>query len=1061
MDSTLLTGPKHADLEQGAFEKAENIAGDSLGSILYITRNDARRSEVKDNWADSHKPLCLRAETIDAVVREWYETLYPPVQPLPGQLNRRLTEYALDHTTANTTGALAGEPASATLADAFSSRFSLFGDAGVDTADALQSEFAASALDDRIATATVETYRNYWECHTDCVEEWVCTRRELFEAVTEAEKSIDEIAPEIDVVILSGYHEFRPIERRLLEKIVDSKPTIALLPLHQDGHSGVDRVATDALAVYESLNFDTQTIEPTTCRSNFPAITNALYRPDPDPVSVPDTLQWRELPTPEREIRYVARDLKTELANGRDPTDLAVVIPGTEAYSEYVEDTFETFESPFVTTAGTKLNRTYAGSVIHDLLNLAEPDPRAEDCTSLLANPFVDLVDSTTADAITANARRQHTGSLATLLADIDTDSGEAIESLLTELKALRTASVNEATSTIRGLLEDQFGIEEAIEDYASNNEQAVETRAYELIDEVLTSFEAVESLDTDLSPLALFTRAFDGIPIRLPEQSAGGHIEVMGLLDARMRSYEKVYLVGLTNEHFPVTPERPAFFEEMTEAHPRFDTADERLRGRYLFASLLTNVDELTITTPETADTDSAIIRSPVLDELQRVTGIEPTTGVDERIGSREDLQRHIAKTTNKRAAVSHAGECGDLSPGQTKRADRGLQCATNRATAALTEHDAVLDPETVAEVYPAVEREPYSPSRIERYVQCGFKFFAENILNIEEPDDIEVVPTPLETGSYVHAVLEEFYTTLQSDSTDGVDLDDYDRDTLQSHLREIAIEKLEATDFAYEGLFYEQWKAKLFAGLGDGDTLPYDPGVKPHDAPEQGLFASFLSNELTRYHTETPQHFETPFGAGLPDSNGGPFEVTRPDGSTVSIRGYIDRIDVGHTDDQPSLQLYDYKTGSAPYMTTTTGGTTFQLPIYLLAARHVLDADLYEDASLAATYYQVKPPNNLKVPRGIESKFDSQAELRHFLTEIVPERLGQIDDAITNGRFHTTLLDPREAKCHYCEYERACDVRHHRKRQFVEEVQTDPTSYVPLRVRDDADFEAVMSDD
>ena len=48
MDSTLLTGPKHADLERKAFEKAANIADDSLGSVLYIARNDARRSEVKD-----------------------------------------------------------------------------------------------------------------------------------------------------------------------------------------------------------------------------------------------------------------------------------------------------------------------------------------------------------------------------------------------------------------------------------------------------------------------------------------------------------------------------------------------------------------------------------------------------------------------------------------------------------------------------------------------------------------------------------------------------------------------------------------------------------------------------------------------------------------------------------------------------------------------------------------------------------------------------------------------------------------------------------------------------
>jgi len=130
MNNTLLTGSQHSRLEQAAFERADQVADDLLGSILYITRNDARRSMVEDSWAASHDPLRLRAETLDAVVREWYEHLHGPVQPLSGQLNRRLAEYALDRTTAETDGALAGEPASAALADSFSSRFSLFDDAG-------------------------------------------------------------------------------------------------------------------------------------------------------------------------------------------------------------------------------------------------------------------------------------------------------------------------------------------------------------------------------------------------------------------------------------------------------------------------------------------------------------------------------------------------------------------------------------------------------------------------------------------------------------------------------------------------------------------------------------------------------------------------------------------------------------------------------------------------------------------------------------------------------------------------------------------------------------------
>jgi len=1038
------------------------MADDLLGSVLYITRNDARRGTVEDRWAASHDPLRLRAETLDAVVREWYEDLQGPVQPLSGQLNRRLAEYALDRTTAESEGALAGEPASAALADSFSSRFSLFDDAGVGTAAALAAEFEGSALDDRIATATVDAYRHYRDLHGDYVDEWVCTRGEMFDAVATTEKSLSALSPELDVVVLSGYHEFRPVERRLIERLVDELPVIALLPLHQNGRSGVDTVAEDALEVYEALDFDSVDIEPVNQSGRaFGTITESLYRPDPDTVPVPDGLRWRELPTPEREIRFVARELRTELANGRDPDDLAVVVPGTEAYSGYVEDTFDTFDIPHVTTAASQLNQTFTGSVVHDLLNLAEPDPRAEDLTSLLANPLVDVVDTDQANAVTAAARRRDTVSVSPLLDDVNDEVASLVEELLATLETLRTGDVEDATETLRRLMDDRFDLEAATEDYASGTEQAVEQRAYDIVDEVLSSFESMAAVNSDLSPLALFTRAFDGVPIRVPQRAAGGHVEVMGLLDARMRSFEKVFLVGLTSEHFPVTPERPAFFEEMTDAHPRFDTGDERLRGRYLFATLLANVDELTITTPETGDDESAVVRSPVLDELQRVTGIDPEDGVDDRVGSREDLQRRIAATDDRRGAVSRAGDRGDLSPEQTKRTDRGLHCADNRGTAGLSEHDGVLEPETVDEVYPPSEREPYSASRIERYVECGFKFYADKVLGIEDPDDVEVVPTPLETGSYVHDVLERFFADLQDETEDGVNLAAFDRDDLATHLREIAVEELRGADFEYDGLFYERWKAELFAGLTDDETAPYQVGSKPHNAPERGLLATFLDNELSPDGVARPHLFEAPFGEGLPDSDAGPFTVERPDGSTVSIRGYIDRVDVSRDGEQPTLTLYDYKTGRAPYMTKTTGGTKFQLPIYLLAAAEVVDGDLFEQGSLSATYYQVRPPNDLKVPRGVESKFDSEVELRRFLNNVVPEWLGQIDEAIGNGRFHTTLLSARGANCRYCDYRRACDVRHHRKREFVDEVHEDDAAYVPLRVRDDEDIEAVMSDD
>lgn len=1057
MDPTLLTGPRHRDLESRAFELADTLADETPGSILYLTRNDARRSSVEDAWADEHRPLRLRAETLDAVVLEWYERLEGPTTRLSGQANRRLAEYALDAVTADDASALADEPASAALADEFSTRFSLFDEAGLTTAADLAAEFEGSPLEDRIATATVDAYRQYRSLQRDQLAEWTRTRGELLRTVADAERPLTDLSPEIDVVVLSGYHEFRPAERALLERLTDAVETIALLPLQQSGTGGVDAVARDALESYEALGFERERIAETA--TPLTAVTDRLYRPDPDPLETPAELRWRELPTPEREVRFVARELRSELAAGRDPDDLAVVVPGIEAYAGYVEDAFETFDVPYTLTAATQLNRTYTGSAVHDLLALAERDPRADDLASLLANPLVEFLSTDETRIVTAAARRRETVSLEPILENLENDTARSIRELLEDLRTLRESDLETAIETVRHLLDDRLSIEEAIDDYASESDRRLERRGYALVDEVLESFESLQSTPADRSPLALLSRAFDGIPVRPPQTASGGSVEVVGMLDARMRAFEKVFVVGMTAEQFPSTPERPAFFEAMTESHPRLDTADERLLGRYLFATLLSNVEAATITTPDTDTDDSAVVRSPVLDELQRVTGIEPVTGVDDRIGSREDLQRHVADCDDRRAAIDRAGERGDISHEQTTRADRGLRCAGHRRQSDLTPHDAVLEPDTVADVYPASEREPYSASRIERYVECGFKFFAEHVLEIEDPDDVTATPDPLETGSYVHDVLERFYADLQRDD-DGVDLSAYDPDDLERHLLAVALEELEAAEFDYDGLFYERWLTELFAGLGDEEVNPYAGSDLPHDAPERGLFATFLDEERSRRSDARPTWFETPFGDGLPDSETGPFDVERPDGSTVSIRGYIDRIDRYSGEDGTRLTLYDYKTGYTPAMTKTTGGTTFQLPIYLLAAGETLDVSL-DDADLATTYYKVRPPNDVYVPRGLESKFDSGAELRQFLDEVVPGWLGAIDDAIANGRFHTTLLSEQEASCDYCDYRRICDVRHHRKRDRLEEASTDDAAYVPLRVRDDADLEEVMCDD
>lgn len=63
MVRTVLTGPRHDELEGRALQLADEAGGSSVGSVLYVTGNDARGDAVADRWAARRRPLRLRVET--------------------------------------------------------------------------------------------------------------------------------------------------------------------------------------------------------------------------------------------------------------------------------------------------------------------------------------------------------------------------------------------------------------------------------------------------------------------------------------------------------------------------------------------------------------------------------------------------------------------------------------------------------------------------------------------------------------------------------------------------------------------------------------------------------------------------------------------------------------------------------------------------------------------------------------------------------------------------------------------------------------------------------------
>lgn len=1045
-ERTLFTGPNHQTLEDKAFARAHSNAREGLGRVLYISETHNRHDRVQDRWRDSYEQLTIRTETLTNFVYECYERIEGPSTQLPEETDRRALEFSLDGIIADRPWLSTQPHASAKLVDAFDRRFARFQNVGLNTPARVREEFQDSELPSRIRDTTVDAYEAYHQRRDAVSEPWHVTYSEAYESVAEAD--LGDIEPHIDVVIISGFLQPGELERQVLKALFEAFHTAAILPTFSASRtSGVDAATETIRELYHDLDFEVKRVEGTNGSPALQRVAQSLYRNQPpDERTVPESLRWRELPTPEREVRYVAREIRAEFADDTTERDIGVVVPGFDAYEDYLEDVFDTFDLEYGVETGGALEDTFVGSAVKNLVALSDEEPRASDLTELVTNPVVDVFDADGEDTVVAAERRVDSVRTKAVQRQLSPELASEVKGLLDRLDSLREDQFDAAADTLRSEL-DRLKIVDALERDDSRIDSARERTAFRQVRELLSSFEKPATTETGLSAAAAFLRAVQGTSL----SSYSGHSEqvtVLDHLDANEFAFDQLYIIGLTTEHFPSVRRHPAFFEQMVDAHPILEVLDDRLRDRYIFATLLGNANSVTLTTPSTDPDSTAVVRSPVLDELGRVTGIEPETGVDHRVGSREDLQRAISPLEERRAALDAAGERDEFSIGQTIRTDRGIQCATERGAPNISPHDGLLESETVAEVYPKEEREPYSASRIERYVNCGFQFYMEHILGLEDDDDFERTPDPLETGTFVHDTFERFYAELQSQPGDGVDLRDYDLSELESHMLAVALQELESADFDYSGLFYRRWLEQLFAGLADPDENPHYGDPRPHQGVERGLFSRFVEREYDRDGDALPAWFEAPFGAGLHEEDDvEAFEIDLPNGDTVEFRGYIDRVDLGIDGRDAQIQLFDYKTGYAPSMTKTTGGTTFQLPIYLLAAKQVLTGDVNDVTDLSATYYQTKPPNKLKEPRGIESKFDSQLDLRRFLNDVVPERLETLTTAIEHGRFHTTVLSQREAGCSYCAYQRSCDVRPHQRRDRVELLEDDPKTYVPVR--------------
>jgi RecB family exonuclease len=360
---------------------------------------------------------------------------------------------------------------------------------------------------------------------------------------------------------------------------------------------------------------------------------------------------------------------------------------------------------------------------------------------------------------------------------------------------------------------------------------------------------------------------------------------------------------------------------------------------------------------------------------------------GTDDPDRALTDQERDISVLETEQAlgtAVLHA-----LAP-ESMRADAHRRARWG--SSALTVFDGVLeDPAAIAALGGWFEETaPLSPSTIEVYARCPYRFFLERLLRVKPLDEPETIIElePLTRGSLIHDVLETFLAGHAPS-----DLIAADRSVLQGRLRQIAdaaLSEIEDAGLSGAPITWVRARTEIVDDLARwlDNEISY-PGVYPQREFEVAFGGTWAGKEESRLSTDEPLELSVA-------------------GRVVPLRGRIDRIEW-----QPggTFRIIDYKTGKNRSKGVLDGGKALQLALYLLAAAKLVKIDVSQGS---ASYEYATRRGEFRTHTLTGAELVAQrGELDRVLERIV--------GGIVTGDFHP---EPG-ASCNFCDFKVVCDVR------------------------------------
>ncbi len=450
--------------------------------------------------------------------------------------------------------------------------------------------------------------------------------------------------------------------------------------------------------------------------------------------------------------------------------------------------------------------------------------------------------------------------------------------------------------------------------------------RLMDIFDELSEVFARDEMTAQDY--LAVLNMAFSQMTLGVIPPSLD-QVLVGSIERSRHPNLKAVFLLGVTQKPFPIalpstgvlTDEDRGAAEEAGchLAPPSTQALTER---QYLAYIAFTRPSALLcLSYPSVDEKGSPLVRSHFAKELQALfvdlaeeSVADNGAGVDDACSQLELAERLCSHLGRDVFAPPPADDEPLVDLLEALRADEdGAPTSALVAAALHYDNRAVLDDEVAGRLLG--RRLKSSATRLATFAACPFKHFVKYVLELKPRREFKL--QPLDLGNFYHEVLDALHKRL---ATEGLNFATADDDRLRRLLGE------QIAAFAETNAFLSKFVAR-----------------SKHNAFIISNAAEVLENcvldtaRMSRAGAFRPLLSEVAFGdVKRAQDSLGKFELTLPDGRTLTLSGKIDRLDVAEIDGRKAALVFDYKTstaGSKFHWPEFYHGLNVQLPMYLLA--------------------------------------------------------------------------------------------------------------------------------